>query len=87
MIHENKVYANESEKFVKTLLVHVNESKELFYDEAFEKPVLAADLKDLFLKGMTVVSGEKFLAPLCFDGAAVKCHDGEAALAFTVKAE
>lgn len=87
MIHENKVYANECEKFVKTLLVHANESKELFYDEAFAKPVLAADLKELFLKGMTVVSGGKFLAPVCFDGSAVKCHDGEAALSFTVKAE
>lgn len=84
MIHDNKVYTNEGEKFVKTLLVHANEDKYLFYDETLKKPVLTADLKDLFLKGITVVSGEKFLAPVYFDGAAVKCHDGAATLTFTV---
>lgn len=84
MIHDNRVYANENEKFVKTVLVHANASNELFHDEATKNPVLEAELKDLFLKGMVIVQNSKFYNPVHLDGTSIVSYDGSAAVTFTL---
>ena len=56
MIHNNKVYANADEKFVKTTIVYANDDKILFYDGDFMKPVLTTELMDLLLNGVIIFS-------------------------------
>lgn len=86
---QNNVYANADEKFVKRVLVHANDSNNLFYDDAATaEPVKADDLKDLFIKGMTVVTSDGAMYnPVYFDGLTdVVCLSDEAtAVTFTAE--
>lgn len=63
MIHNNKVYANSDEKFVKTLLIYADENTKLYYDAEFENSVKSAELKDLFLAGVTICDGDILHTP------------------------
>lgn len=51
------VNARYEEKFVKTTIVYANTSNVLFYDAAKTDKVLKTELKDLFLKGVTIDNG------------------------------
>lgn len=85
MVKRDNVYAHADEQFVKTLIVHANESNELFYDEALENPVTTDELQDLFLKGLTVVEGTGYFKAVSYDSEtnAVTCYNGTEAVIFT----
>ena len=85
-VKKDNVYAHVDEKFVKTVLVYANGSNVLFYDEAFENAVSTEDLADLFLKGITVVTADAYLAALAYSEEGVTCYDGSSALVFTATA-
>lgn len=83
MLKRDNVYAQAEEKYVKTLLVYADDSNVLFYDEAHENAVLTTELKDLFLKGLTVVDGDTCLKAVAYTEAGISCYDGAAAVDFT----
>lgn len=86
MIKRDNVYAKADETYVKTLLVYANESNVLFYDEALQNPVTTDVVEELFLKGVTVVSGGTYLKAVAFNTTGVICYDGTAAETFTATA-
>ena len=78
MLKRNEVFEQAKDLHVATVMVYPNESKVLFYDEAFEHPVLTTELKDLFIKGMTIVAGEEELVvPVGYTTAGVVTHEAE----------
>lgn len=83
MIKKENVFARADEKFVKTLVLHANESNVMFYEAEFVNAVLTTEVQDLFMKGITVVNGENYFKPVAFTAAGVVCHDGSAAVTFT----
>lgn len=86
MRNRDNVYAKVDEKNVMTLKVYANEANVLFYDAEHKKAVLTDIVEDLFLKGLTVVSGAKLLKAIAFVGGKVVCYDGEAKAEFTATA-
>lgn len=67
MIKRHEIYEQAKDLHVATVMVYPDESKVLFYDEALEVPVLTTELKDLFIKGMTiVVNEEEFEVPISY---------------------
>ena len=77
MIKRHEVYEQLKDVHVATVIVYPNESKVLFYDAAFEAPVLTTELKDLFIKGMTIVAGEELVAPVAYTAEGVVTHEAE----------
>lgn len=75
MIKRENVYARVDEKFVKTVVVYANSGKVLFCDEAFEHPVLTTELKDLFLKGITISVDDALHMPVSYTEAGVALAD------------
>lgn len=53
MIHNNKVYANADEKFVKATIVY-GASDKFFYDKEMEYPVAKKDVVDLCMAGVVI---------------------------------
>lgn len=64
------IYAKESEKFVKRVILYLNgEDNVLYYDKEFENGVPAEDLKNLFIKGLIAITSAEentFLVPTKF---------------------
>lgn len=83
MIKRDNVYAQAEEKFVKTLMVYADSSNVLFYDAELKNAVSTVDLKDLFLKGLTVVTDDACLKAVAYTEAGITCYDGTAAVEFT----
>lgn len=54
MIHNNKVYANADEKFVKNTIIYVDSlhSGYPYYDPEMTKPVYNDDMVELYLNGV-----------------------------------
>lgn len=79
------IYAHADEKNAKTLLLYANSSKALFYDEAAkEDKVAKADLKDLFVKGVTIAYSGDYYKPVCVKTTGLIASDGTStALTFT----
>lgn len=77
MLKRHEIYEQLKDLHVATVMVYPNESKVLFYDEAHEVPVLTTELKDLFIKGMTIVAGETLVVPVAYTAAGVETHEAE----------
>lgn len=56
MIHNNKVYANADEKFVKVTILYAGQDNVLHYDKELTIPVLKTEIAELFYSGMVVNS-------------------------------
>lgn len=79
MLKRHEIFEQAKDLHVATVMVYPNDSKVLFYDKAHEVPVLTTELKDLFIKGMTVVVAEDKLAvPVVYTAAGVELADATA---------
>lgn len=77
------IYAKAEEKFVKTTILYANSTDKLFYDAtAKDDKVLAADLTDLFLKGVTIKKDSVYYKGICLKANQIIGHDGTAQKAF-----
>ena len=54
MIHNNKVYANADEKFVKATIIYADINDTLYHDVDCTVPVLTTEIEELFLNGMVI---------------------------------
>lgn len=80
---KDNIYAKADEKFVKTTILYANSTDKLFYDAAAkDNKVLAADLTDLFLKGVTVKKDNVYYKGVCLKTNQIIGHDGTAQKAF-----
>lgn len=80
---KENVYAKAEEKFVKTTILYANSTDKLFYDAAAkDDKVLAADLTDLFLKGVTVKKDNVYYKGICLKSNQIIGHDGTDQKAF-----
>lgn len=85
MIKKNNVYARADEKFVKTVVLYANSADKLFYDEgAKADKVVAADLTDLFLKGVVIKKENVYYRGICLKTNQIIGHDGTAQKAFSL---
>lgn len=76
MLKRHEIFEQAKDVHVATVMVYPNGSKVLFYDEAHTVPVLTTELKDLFIKGMTIVVNEDELAaPVAYTAAGVELAD------------
>lgn len=77
MLKKNYIYATADEKYAKTLMIYADSSKALFYDESAKTDkVAAADLKDLFVKGVVISQNNKLYKPVCYTSAGLVACDG-----------
>mgnify|MGYP000316630723 CR=1 FL=1 len=77
MIKKNKIYARADEKFVKAVVLYANSTDKLFYDEAAKTDkVVAADLTDLFLKGVVIKKDNVYYRGICLKTNQIIGHDG-----------
>lgn len=82
---KENVYAKAEEKFVKTTILYANSTDKLFYDAAAkDDKVLAADLTDLFLKGVTVKKDNVYYKGICLKSNQIIGHDGTAQKTFSL---
>ena len=58
-----KIYDDANDKYA-TVVLFVNGSNELFYDEAFTTAVPAADLFHLFIAGVVAKKGDVYYKPV-----------------------
>ena len=54
MIHNNKVYANADDKFVKNTIVYANDGFVICHDATFTKTIHPSEIEDIFLNGMLI---------------------------------
>ena len=78
MLKRHEIFEQAKDLHVATVMVYPNEAKVLFYDEAHLVPVLTTELKDLFIKGMTIVVAEdELVVPVAYAAAGVTTHEAE----------
>lgn len=83
MTKRENIYGKADEKYVKTVILYANSTDELFYDAAAkDNKVLAVDLEDLFLKGVTVKKENAYYKGICLKTNNIIGHDGTAAKTF-----
>lgn len=83
MIKKNKIYARADEKFVKAVVLYANSNDKLYYDEAAKTDkVVAADLTDLFLKGVVIKKDNAYYRGICLKTNQIIGHDGTAQKTF-----
>lgn len=89
MAKRETINATYDEKFVKTVVLFADSSKNLYYDTNCQEAVAKADLNDLFLTGVVVFVGHSFFAPVCLDAetGSLVAHDGTQAVTFTCHIE
>lgn len=62
-----KIYANSEEKYLmNTVIYAAADEGKVFYDEANSVEIPKDELKDLFIKGMTIVLDSKYLKPIVY---------------------
>lgn len=85
MSKKENIFARADEKFVKTVVLYANASKVLYYDaEAKTDAVAKEELKDLFLKGVTVIMSDVYYKPVCLKSTGLIASDGTTtAITFT----
>lgn len=77
MPKKNYIHATADEKYAKALMIYADSSKVLFYDEAAKTDkVAAADLKELFVKGVVISQNNKLYKPVCYTSAGLIACDG-----------
>lgn len=59
-----KIFNDACDKNVATVVLYANDSNELFYDAEFEEAVEAADVFNLFIKGVVAVKAGVYYKPL-----------------------
>lgn len=80
---KDNVYAKSDEKFVKTVILYADGSDKLFYDAAAKvDKVATADLKDLFLKGVTIMKDSVYYSGICLKTNTIIGYDGTTAKTF-----
>ena len=82
-----RYYAHANDKNVATYLVYADaDDGNVFYDAAKTKKVPAAILKDMFIKGMTVVFSDSYYKPIEYSELSgvgtIVVHDGTAKHSF-----
>ena len=77
MAKRHNVYEHANDLHVRNVIVFPNGSNVLFYDEAFEAPVMVAELEDLFFKGVIIATEEGFVKPVAFEAGKVMTHDSK----------
>ena len=93
MIHNNKVYANADNKFVKTTMLYTNMDV-LYHDAEFTKPVLTTEAIELFLNGVSVKASDSAVGGWAYariawcaeDGSRMGCNLGGIAKSFNTTA-
>lgn len=65
-----KIYNEANDKYA-TVVLFVNNSNELFYDEAFTEAVPAADCFHLFTAGVVAKKGDTYYKPVSCTAAGV----------------
>lgn len=53
-IERHNHYAHAQEKFVKNVILYIDDNAVLYYDKTFHKPVSKDELRDLYLDGVIV---------------------------------
>lgn len=67
---KNEIYSDANEKYVKTTLAYADaDDGELYFDEKKTTKIPKEDLRNLFLKGMTVVYSGEYLKPVSYKDA------------------
>lgn len=66
-----RIYEDAKDLHVANVLVYANESKALFYDEAFTQEVSASDGVELFLKGVVCLYDGAYYAAVSVSTAGV----------------
>lgn len=85
MIRKNTVNANYEEKYVKTVILYADSSDKLFYDKTAKvDKVTKEDLKELFMKGVTIIKNDVYYKPICLKTEGVIGYDGASAVTFTI---
>lgn len=85
MIKKETVAARYDEKYIKTVILYADGSDKLFYDKSAKvNKVAKEDLKDLFMKGITIFKSDVYYKPICLKTEGVVGHDGTSAVTFTI---
>lgn len=70
-MNKKRIYDDAKDKNVAAVVVYLNDSNELFYDEEFKVAVPEADMFDLFCKGVLAAKADVYYTAKSFTAGAI----------------